>query len=516
MSETDRPRRGESILGPLRAHRPVLLPLGLALLVTYAYFVDRPAWNQNSRLALTRALVETRSTIIDPYHVTTGDKSFRAGHFYCDKAPGVSLLSAVPYAVLYGIRRATGGEQPDVRVLPLAQRDVEAEVAPKPEARQPGDKLVYNFAHRLALYLCGLFAIAVPTVLGIAAVWRLALHLGADVRRATFVALAAGLATPIFPYATALYGHAPCGAALTIAVALVVVAPPRAPRSVAWWTGACLGLAVIVEYPAAAVAMGVVGLAAWRHGGRFALHVVAGGAPWALLLAAYHTAAFGHPLATGYDFVWLPRFAEGMKVRYGIGAPDPVALHALTFGAYRGLVYLSPVLILAGWGVLARLVRPGPQGRTPWIAIAAITTFYLLLNAGYYMWDGGAAYGPRHVVPMLGLLALGLVPAARVVPVAFAVLAAVSAFQMLAGAVAGPEAAQFGNAVWEYAWPRLRSTDAGPPTDLGRLVGLPAGVSLLPLAAVWLWAWPRREGPTSASEPESESESESRATRSDR
>ncbi|MEM6993273.1 MAG: hypothetical protein AAF721_22360, partial [Myxococcota bacterium] len=88
------------LVAPLGQHRALLAPLALALLFTYGFFVDAPAWNQNSRLALTRALVEDHTTAIDRYHVTTGDKSKRGEHFYSDKAPGVSLLATVPYAAL--------------------------------------------------------------------------------------------------------------------------------------------------------------------------------------------------------------------------------------------------------------------------------------------------------------------------------------------------------------------------------------------------------------------------------
>ena len=46
-----------------------------------------------------------------------------------------------------------------------------------------------------------------------------------------------------------------------------------------------------------------------------------------------------------------------------------------------------------------------------WEGRLLVIGFYLALNSGYYMWDGGAALGPRHCVPMLPFLALGLVAA---------------------------------------------------------------------------------------------------------
>src|SRR5690606_19355673 len=150
-----------------------------------------------------------------------------------------------------------------------------------------------------------------------------------------------------------------------------------------------------------------LGWASWRRGLRMGVWMAIGGLPWALLLAGYHTWAFGGPLQTGYDFVYLDEFAEGMAVNYGIGAPKLEVLAQLLFGSYRGLFYLSPVLLLAAWGLGVRLVESSPASdhqqpplrRADLLVAVAIVGYYLLLNSGYYMWDGGASLGPRHAVP---------------------------------------------------------------------------------------------------------------------
>ena len=488
----------------LRAEAPVLGPLALALLCTYAYFIGPPAWNQNSRLALTRALVEHRSPIIDDYHASTGDKSQRDGHFYSDKAPGASLLALPAYALFYAGTRLAGGELPEFRVVPL---DPSAELAgqiPDADARAPGDRLAYNQAHRTALYLCRLLSTSLLAVAGVLALYLLArrqLLPGTTSRRpALLLALLYGLATPAFVYSTALYGHQPCADLLLLGLALTVLGESSThPRSVAVLTGLCLGLAVVCEYPAAVPVALIFGFIAWRRGPRFAAWTALGGLPCALVLTAYHVAAFGHPLKTGYDFVYLAEFAEGMRVNYGIHAPRAAVTLELLFGRFRGLFYLAPVLILAAWGLVVDALRPAPRdmskGAWPrrqlaWLALA-IVGFYLALGSGYYMWDGGAAVGPRHCVPMLPFLALGLAPALRLVPGAVLALGAVSAAQMLAAAAAAPEAPQFGDPLWGHAWPHLLHSQPGygGATNLGLLLGLPGILSVLPLLALWWWTW---------------------------
>ena len=59
-----------------------------------------------SRLALTESIVLRGHVDIDPYWQLTTDRAFQGGHWYSDKAPGVSLL-AVP--ILEAVRAVDAG-----------------------------------------------------------------------------------------------------------------------------------------------------------------------------------------------------------------------------------------------------------------------------------------------------------------------------------------------------------------------------------------------------------------------
>jgi hypothetical protein len=488
-----------------RAEAPVLAWLLLTSLVTYAYFVGPPAWNQNSRFALTRALVEEQTTVIDTAHASTGDKSFREGHFYSDKAPGASLLALPAYGAVELVRRLRGGPLPALEVLPADPVRVAAGATIDPADMQPGDRVVYNQAHRVGLYVCRLLTSSLLATLGLAALYLLLLSSFADRwrhgrRAALLVTLTYGLATPALAYSSVFYGHQLCADFLLLALALTLLTRGddrwRAPLAV----GCCLGWAVLCEYPAAIPVIVLLGFAAWSRGLRFAARVALGGLPWAGLLALYHVVAFGGPFMTGYDFVYLPEFAEGMRVRYGIHAPQAAVALEILFGRYRGLFYLSPVLLLAAWGLTVQATTrllPETGCAHDWprrgLAITAlvITSYYVLLNSAYYMWDGGAALGPRHCVPMLPFLALGLITGARAIPRTFLALAAISALQLIVATAAAPEAPRFGDPLFSFAWPRLLRGDVSNyagATNLGRLLGLPGPLSLAPLLLLWLWA----------------------------
>src|SRR5689334_17604854 len=89
-------------------HTRTMIVLGVLVFVSCAYFYQAGGWNQNSRFALVRALVEQHTVRIDPYREHTGDRALWNGHTYSDKAPGVSLLAVIPSAAAYAVARITG------------------------------------------------------------------------------------------------------------------------------------------------------------------------------------------------------------------------------------------------------------------------------------------------------------------------------------------------------------------------------------------------------------------------
>lgn len=497
------------------------------VLVAYAYFYQAGGWNQNSRFALTRAIAEEGTIVIDRYACTTGDLSYvphvkRAprcnqpgdGHFYCDKAPGASWLAVPPYAMAHAL----------------------------------------GAGRAWTAWWCTVLAVALPSAL---AAMLLAIALRALGLRAGIACAAASawaLATLAWPYGTMLYGHQTTAALLLIGFALVVI--PRARGELASTrslilAGLTLGYAVVVEYPAAlaCVAIGVYVMIA--HGWKRAAILAAAAIPPAIALALYHRAGFGGLAALPYDFSTQDNRSKGFFM--GLGAPDPTALWHLLFSDTRGLFFSAPWLLLAipGGVVMAR------RGRALEAAVSgAIVLLFVWLNASLVDWDGGWALGARYLVPclpFLALLAAGLfVPApsrAAVVQVtsarrfddgtrdggevreapgrftpprpppprhglrlaatiALAALVGFSAFNMLAGTAVEPQVDKAQRHPFtRHIWPKFfagelgRSTqriDAGnyprakpgkpaPPHaawNLGQKVGLPGLASLLPLLLI--------------------------------
>jgi hypothetical protein len=116
------------------SERRALLILFFVLLGSYAYFIRYIGPNEIHRLSLTRSIVERGSLDIDPYIGSNKDRSYYAGHYYSDKAPGsfsvqstwllLALIPpfALPLLGFLAFRRVKGvlqsGEEPMPRSPP--------------------------------------------------------------------------------------------------------------------------------------------------------------------------------------------------------------------------------------------------------------------------------------------------------------------------------------------------------------------------------------------------------------
>jgi hypothetical protein len=126
----------------------------------------------------------------------------------------------------------------------------------------------------------------------------------------------------------------------------------------------------------------------------------------AVPLFVYNTVAFGSPLHLGYASE--EGFQQLHNGFFGITTPRPHIVRELLIGSYRGLLPIAPLIALTPIGLWLLLRRP--LTRAPALVACAMPIYYVALNSSYYYWEGGWAYGPRHLVPALPFLCLGLAP----------------------------------------------------------------------------------------------------------
>jgi hypothetical protein len=192
-----------------------------------------------------------------------------------------------------------------------------------------------------------------------------------------------------------------------------------------------------------------------------------------------------------------------------VQAPTLNSIWQITFGAYRGIFLLSPVLLLFFAGIVFMWKRK--DLRPEWALCLAIVLAYFLLDAARGAnvngWSGGNSVASRHLTPMLPFMVFPIAFAlrARAWRLVFIVLGAISVAMMyviMATGSGGGFAYADQNPLVNEVWRRLQHGHV--EVNWGYLAyqtGMPSLVPLVLLVAaftgriVWLHRSPRAPAP---------------------
>lgn len=375
---------------------PHAVALGLFLLVWLSsVWFGSNEYNPNSltRLLAAVSLVENHDATIDEFAALTSDKAEFAGHVYTDKLPGITLMAMPAVALADALTSDRAGDHAALLYDP-------------------------GFARFVRIRMQAAVAI-IALVVALAGVLLLDLATGitGSPKAGLVTALAYALGTPVWGWSTTLFGHASVSALLTIA-AWAVWRGTGGGQDLRRWRypvmfGLALGWAIVVELPAV-LPGAVIGLwALWRvrhlpvrASARLAAIAAAAGIVVLMPLIAYNEFAFGTWFRVGYQgVVGFDGMKQGL---FGLTYPHPQVLAQILGGPRRGLLFVAPILVLAPIGLYGLVRRPAT--RDLGIMAGALVVTVLLYNASYFYWDGGYSTGPRHSIPAMAFLALGIAP----------------------------------------------------------------------------------------------------------
>jgi hypothetical protein len=442
----------------------------LLLAFIFAYFYHDGGWNGNSRLGLAFAMVEEGRLTIDSYHdqpgTDTEDKAIYNGHYYTSKAIGSSLIAALFYFPLYRLEILLN--------ITLSLQQVK--------------------------YLLTFFSIGLPSAFAGGLMYVLCKQVMGDRIQAYVATLAVNLGTMIFPYSVTFFGHQLVGALLFSAFFLIFqlkTNPSYRRNGLLFLIGFLLGLALITEYPVAAIVLILTiyyFLAVFRKGlvniSRAVIVPALGASIPLALIIAYNIAVFDHPISTGYTHSAYPWFQQHQSQGLvGIGWPNPKVIYYMTLHPAIGLFWQSPVLIMSLLGIWFMWRLPNFKFE----ALIALTAFFslLIIYSGFYAWWGAWTFGPRYLIPMLTFLCLPLVFIPKRWFLSVVILGLISILQMfipVATQVLVPDdfikvidhAGYFAySTIYNYCLPLLLEGNISKNIGI-RLFSLNGGVSLVP------------------------------------
>ena len=276
---------------------------------------------------------------------------------------------------------------------------------------------------------------SVAAALVVLGAYVLSTLLGAGPRGSALAALATGAGSMLWPYAKTYFSEPTAALGIVWAMALLVSHGRRPALWKAAMAGLLLDVAVVVRPFNLAVAAPMVLFALWAllrankepdkaaaTSGLVALVImVAGGAA---AVGAYDSARFGSVLATGYgtNEGFHHDVAQGL-LGFAVSPGKSIVLFDL-------LVVLAPVGAVIAW-------RAGFRPEVSLLVV--VCALYAVVYSAWWAWEGGWAWGPRFLLPVVPLLmALAATVLDRLpAPVAF-VLVVVGAFVPVAGALYDP------------------------------------------------------------------------------
>jgi hypothetical protein len=392
-----------------RQYRKDALLIFCLLAFVYSYFYQDGGYNGNSRFGLIFAMVRERRLTIDSFHNKTGtktlDKSYFNGQYYSDKAIGPSLVGAFFYIPMYWIKQTFN------------------------RLGQSTAKIILTF-----------LVIGLPSAIAGSLLYILCLYLSRSRLRAFLVTLIITLGTMYFPYSISFFSHQFTSALLFSAFFMLFFLKEKPEIWKNWYfflIGLLLGMALISEYPSAVIILALLFYyftILWRnptyhHFYPIGLTMVGGAIP-VLLQLINNKLSFGNWFSIGYANLSNPYFNSSMgQGLMGIHWPNLRVLFYMTFHPTMGLFWQSPVLIFSIIGAIFLFIER--RYRIEAILAMWIIGTYLVIMSGYYMWWGGHALGPRHIIPILPFFCILLVFVPKRLNWPLVVLGAVSIGQMI-------------------------------------------------------------------------------------
>jgi len=171
------------------------LKIFFTFLLVFSLFVHWSTWNEQSRFALTRAIVDEARFEIDSFFNVTGYRLYYKNHYYCDKHPGLSFISTF----IYFFWRI--GKEIHVNYY-------------LPYKVQVFDKMVtflypiYDSETQFFLWLLTIFSSSIFIALTSVIIFKFAKGIGCNEKDSIFIALTMGFATILFHVAIVYWDHA--------------------------------------------------------------------------------------------------------------------------------------------------------------------------------------------------------------------------------------------------------------------------------------------------------------------
>ncbi len=369
------------------------LKIFITFFLVFSFFVHWTGWVEDSYFDLTRSIADEGRLQIDSYYNNTGDRAFYDGHYYSNKAPGMSFL-AVPVYTAWKF---------------LYQNLFSGSIAPGSESITrlfsgvPVVSYFYpGFFVMTSMALVTIFTSSLFSALNVLLVYKISRHLAKKESHRLLITLAYALGTIAFPYATVFFGNSIGTFFAFLSFYLLFDSKMKRIKDSkhVFLAGISAGFAFMSEYSTLFILAGLL-FYAYSIGKMKGLGFFAKGLFIGLLpLLLYNFFIFNNP----FEFTISYSQQELFPPISQFNLPNLYVILRLLVFPYRGLLFYSPILILS----LIALFRMRKTFAAETLLIAYIFLAFAVYFSTLSWWWGGTAFGARYLLPTVPFLMVPL------------------------------------------------------------------------------------------------------------
>lgn len=381
------------------------LKIFFTLWLVYAvYATPAGGVTPNRYVDLVHSIVNEGRFEIDTYHDNTIDKAFFDGHYYMGALPGPSFFAVPPYVAFKGI----------YALLPERIKSASEGIQSfKTDKSAPGS--FYRQIDNLEFFLSQLFlhaaVVAMISALGSLYIFKTIKLVTGSPEAALSSTVLYALGTMVFFYSTLLFEQIFTATLLCcllyMATRLTLAGNRRNQIASIFLMGLVAGLDTLIEPTSIFLIFGIGLWILMLAGVKKTLLFGAGLLIPVCVLLGYNYVLFGNPISFVYSHL-IDTFKESNSVGlFGVSAPRLDRLWEVTFGTSRGLFLYAPITAIGLIGLIGEAWTS--RGKTPAAVISLLMIGeYLVFLSAYAVWNSGAAFGPRYLISVLPLFAMGV------------------------------------------------------------------------------------------------------------
>jgi hypothetical protein len=375
------------------------LKIFFTFFIIYSFFIHWVGWNENSRLALIRAIVDEGRFEIDSYANQTTDRAFFNEHYYSDKDPGLSLVAMPIYAIwkfiynsfLLRLGMNEGSKEYTSTLVGVSN-------VPIVEYVNPG------FFILTSMVVIIIFTSSLFSSLTVLLIYKLTGYfMKKEVDRLLLITIF-GLGSLAFPYATVFVEQMPAAffSFLTFYLLFKMKKEKIKDDKIPLLAGISSGFVMSISVISAIITLGNLVYLLTIDRSKIKLFIIPellGMLPFFI----YNYTIFGTPFTLSRYYL-DPKIWPKLPGINGLQLPNPFVVLRVTFYPEKGLFFYYPILLLS----IANLFYFYKRLKIESILCIFIFLAFLIVNSCWWVWWGGAYFGPRHLSLAIPFLVLPL------------------------------------------------------------------------------------------------------------